>query len=99
MGLVPCRPSTRRPNSETPVQALQSTSLEPPSRIAVSDRIEARVEAVCQKGCRQVRRDIETLHQGGEIAESRGIPRGERALLLAELEDIMAVYGDTCPLD
>lgn len=65
---------------------------------AAGDRVEARVEAVCQKGCRQVRRDIDALVRGDEIAETRGLSAEERLLLLAELEQIMAVYGDTCPV-
>ena len=79
--------------------ALRSFPAETYAYGAASDRVEARVEAVCQKGCRQVRRDIETLIGGGEIAETRGLSPGERRLLLAELEQIMAVYGETCSVD
>jgi hypothetical protein len=81
------------------VHALRSIPVRTLSSAAASDRVEARVEAVCQKGCRQVRRDIETLQRGEEIAEARGLSPDERVLLLAELEQIMAVYGDTCSID
>ncbi len=79
--------------------ALRSIPAETYTHDAASDRVEARVEAVCQKGCRQVRRDIETLLRGGEIAETLGLSPSERKLMLAELEQIMAVYGDTCSVD
>ena len=79
--------------------ALKSIPTATFSHDAASDRVEARVEAVCQKGCRQVRRDIATLLGGGEIAEAWGLSPTERARLLAELEQIMAVYGDTCSVD
>jgi hypothetical protein len=59
-------------------------------------RVLARVEAVCEKGCRSVREDIATLRRGESIPESAGLTRGERGQLLNELEQIMAVYGDTC---
>lgn len=67
----------------------------------ITDRelVEARIEAVCLKGCRQVRRDIWALEAGAEIPEVQGLAPDERRLLLAELKQIMAVYGDTCRID
>ncbi len=62
-------------------------------------RVEARVEALCQKGCRQVRRAIAALEAGAELPETEGLDPGARALVLADLKQIMAVYGDACRLD
>lgn len=63
------------------------------------ERVEARVERVCLKGCRQVRRDIALLDSGAEIPEAQGLTPDERRLLLVELKQIMAVYGDSCRID
>lgn len=60
--------------------------------------VEARLEAICQKGCRTVQLDIARIEQGDELPETRGLTAAERLLLLAELKQIMAVYGDSCPL-
>lgn len=60
--------------------------------------LEARLELLCAKGCRQVRRDIAALESGTELPETQGLTADERAWLLAELKQIMAVYGDTCRL-
>lgn len=62
-------------------------------------RVEACAEALCQKGCRQVRRDILVLESGGELPETRGLTRHQRAILLAELRQIMAVYDGRCRID
>lgn len=66
----------------------------PPSTLV--SRVEARVEAICQKGCRRVREDISALRRGETIPECLGLSPDECTSLLAELEQIMAVYGDTC---
>jgi hypothetical protein len=63
------------------------------------ERVDARVEAICLKGCRQVRRDIALLESGSPIPEVQGLALNERRLLLAELKQIMAVYGDSCRID
>lgn len=60
--------------------------------------LEARLETLCAKGCRQVRRDILALEAGAELPETQGLTSDERAWLLAELKQIMAVYGDSCRL-
>ncbi|MCK7581753.1 MAG: hypothetical protein MZV65_43120 [Chromatiales bacterium] len=60
--------------------------------------LEARLEVLCAKGCRQVRCDIAALESGAELPETQGLTADERARLLAELKQIMAVYGDTCRL-
>ncbi|MCB2263250.1 MAG: hypothetical protein LGR52_09995 [Candidatus Thiosymbion ectosymbiont of Robbea hypermnestra] len=59
-------------------------------------RLEARLDALCEKGCRQVWRDIETLEQSGELPETRGLGQEERRWLLRELRQVMAVYADRC---
>jgi hypothetical protein len=92
----------RNPNApllETQVQAITLRSFEIYRGITDRERVEARVEAVCLKGCRQVRRDIVLLESGAEIPEAQGLAPDERRLLLAELKQIMAVYGDTCRID
>ncbi|WP_213378248.1 hypothetical protein [Allochromatium tepidum] len=60
--------------------------------------LEAPLEALCAKGCRQVRRDIAALESGAELPETQGLSADERARLLTELKQIMAVYGDSCRL-
>jgi hypothetical protein len=59
-------------------------------------RLEARLESLCEKGCRHVWRDIEALERGDELTETKGLSPAERRWLLAELKQIMAVYGDRC---
>jgi hypothetical protein len=59
--------------------------------------IEARLEALCQKGCRQVWGDIAALERGDPLPETRDLTPGEMRWLLAELKQVMAVYGDRCP--
>ena len=61
--------------------------------------LESRLEAICQRGCQQVRQAIATLEQGGELPETRDLDAAERAWLLAELSTVMAVYGDRCRID
>ncbi|EGV18917.1 hypothetical protein [Thiocapsa marina] len=61
-------------------------------------RVDARIEAVCSKGCRQVRQDIAALEAGAELPETRDLTEEERNILLRELKQIMAVYGDACRL-
>jgi len=55
--------------------------------------LEARLERICEKGCRQVWDDIAVLEGGGELAETADLNGRERAWLLAELKSVMAVYG------
>lgn len=68
-------------------------------RSADHSRVEARIEALCQQGCRQVRRTLAALEAGAELPETQDLDASERTLLLAELQQIMAVYGDTCRID
>jgi hypothetical protein len=61
-------------------------------------RLQACVESICSKGCHSVRRDMEQLQQGGELEETQGLSVCEKRLVLKELEAIMSVYGDSCPV-
>ena len=61
-------------------------------------RLEDRLEALCEKGCRQVWQAIEALERGDDLPETRGLSAEERRLLLIELEQVMAVYADRCTL-
>jgi hypothetical protein len=38
------------------------------------------------------------LQQGGELEETQGLSVCEKRLVLKELEAIMSVYGDSCPV-
>ena len=64
----------------------------------VGNRVDFHLERLCDDGCFAVRGYISTLEQGGappgcELLESR-----ERALLLDELQAIMAVYEGPCEI-
>lgn len=63
------------------------------------NRVEESVELLCQKGCRQLWADIDELDQGGILPETSDLSCEERALVLAELKSIMAVYEGSCCLD
>ncbi|WP_223296667.1 hypothetical protein [Thiorhodovibrio frisius] len=58
--------------------------------------LDAAIEAICQKGCRQVHRDIERLAGGETVPEAKRLDARQREQLLAELQAIMAVYGERC---
>ncbi|MGB5736775.1 MAG: hypothetical protein WBM40_20280 [Thiohalocapsa sp.] len=60
--------------------------------------LEARLEAICEKGCRYVWDDIATLERGEELPETRDLDKRERSWLLAELKTVMAVYGSRCSM-
>jgi hypothetical protein len=62
-------------------------------------RLEARLESLCEKGCRHVWKDIEALEQGEDLVETKDLSDRERRWLLAELKQIMAVYADRCSAD
>jgi hypothetical protein len=58
--------------------------------------LEARLEALCQKGCRQVWGYIAALERGALLPETHDLTPGEVRWLLAELKQVMAVYGARC---
>lgn len=59
-------------------------------------RLEARLEALCEKGCRRVWQVIDVLEQDGDPPETQVLSAEERRWLLRELKQIMAVYRDCC---
>ena len=61
--------------------------------------LEAKLEAICAKGCRLVWGDIALLERGGELPETADLGPEDRALLLRELKSVMAVYGERCVVD
>jgi hypothetical protein len=62
-------------------------------------RVEARLESLCEKGCRHVWDDIDALERGEELTETRDLSGEERRWLLIELKQIMAVYQGRCTVD
>ncbi len=63
-----------------------------------SKAIDACIEAICQKGCRQVWGEIEALENGREVPEADGLSREDKAFVLSELKTIMAVYNGRCSI-
>jgi hypothetical protein len=62
------------------------------------NQIDQYVEMLCQKGCRSVREDIKLLERGVILPELKVLDSLSREKVLNELRDIMAVYGDSCPI-
>ncbi|MCW8882846.1 MAG: hypothetical protein OQL10_09375 [Sedimenticola sp.] len=58
--------------------------------------IDASVEAICIKGCREVRRDIQLMEDGKTPPELTHHTKQAQQLILEELKVIMSVYGDNC---
>jgi hypothetical protein len=75
-------------------QSAQETSEQ-----ALSPQVETCIEVLCQKGCLSVRSDIRALEKGEVLPETVGLTRRETRLVLEELREIMAVYGDTCRIE
>ena len=61
--------------------------------------VEARLESLCEKGCRHVWSDIAALERGESLPETRDLSPEEVRRLLAELKQVMAVYGARCSAD
>jgi hypothetical protein len=61
--------------------------------------VEARLESLCEKGCRRVWGDIAALERGESLPETRDLTPPEVRWLLAELKQVMAVYGARCSAD
>jgi hypothetical protein len=57
------------------------------------------VEELCLKGCQSVRQDIKLLKRGVVLPELEDFDEIGRQAILKELESIMAVYGDACPME
>jgi hypothetical protein len=58
--------------------------------------LEARLETLCQKGCRLVWSDIAALERGDALPETQGLTPLEVRWILAELKQVMSVYGARC---
>ena len=58
--------------------------------------IDACIEAICKKGCQEVRREIRLLEQGQPLPELLHLSQTARQSVLSELKSIMSVYGDSC---
>jgi hypothetical protein len=55
-------------------------------------RIEHCIETLCDQGCGRVSEYIEALRAGRVFTEVAGLSKAERAVVLAELEAVMAPY-------
>ena len=62
-------------------------------------RVEHSVEQLCQKGCRAVWKDIDTLERGESLPETLGLSAAEVRVVVDELKAIMAVYEGTCSVN
>ncbi len=61
--------------------------------------IELAIEAICNKGCKQVHIDILAIKNQQHIPKELDLFHfDEQQIVLMELEKIMAVYGDRCQL-
>ena len=79
------------------VPHLQVTpQVQPLARARPDPLLEARLEAMCQKGCRLVWGDIAALERGDPLPETRDLTAVEVRWLLAELKQVMSVYGARC---
>ena len=58
--------------------------------------VEKSVERLCDKGCRAVWSDIDTLEAGKPLPEVEGLSPIEVDAVLTELKAVMAVYQGTC---
>jgi hypothetical protein len=57
------------------------------------------VEDLCQRGCREVTDIIRRLRAGEPVAGTEHLKQSELDAVLRELESIMAVYDDSCPVN
>lgn len=66
---------------------------------ADSEQLSECLEALCQCGCDAVLATIATMEAGQTVPQTEQLTEEERAMLLAELKSIMAVYdGNSCSL-
>lgn len=61
-----------------------------------SHKIQERVEALCQNGCKAVNATIIALESGQPVAQVEDMSPQERSAVLRELKAIMAVYDGDC---
>ncbi len=58
------------------------------------DRINHCIESLCELGCEQARKTINTLEAGNTVAQTANLNSHQRQLVLHELKAIMAVYDE-----
>ena len=59
-----------------------------------SQKINLRIEAVCEAGCEAVRASIQTLESGNKVALTDDLSPEECQQVLSELKSIMSVYDE-----
>ena len=57
-----------------------------------SQKVNQRIEAVCESGCGAVRASIQTLESGHQVALMNDLNREECQQVLFELQALMSVY-------
>jgi hypothetical protein len=62
----------------------------------MQNRVDNCVEALCQKGCRNVWGDIDALESGQKLPEAEGLNDVEIQAVIHELKAVMSVYKGTC---
>ena len=66
---------------------------------AVQDKLTAIdqvVEAICNKGCKKVWFDIESLQRGEVLVETTGLSSYESRQVLRQLQEVMSTYSYRC---
>lgn len=58
--------------------------------------VDACIEAICEKGCQEVRREIALLERGETLPELSHLSLKAQQSVLDELKTIMSVYGASC---
>jgi len=59
-----------------------------------SQKINQRIEAVCEAGCEAVRASIQTLESGNQVALTNDLSPEECQQVLLELKTLMSVYDN-----
>lgn len=63
----------------------------------MQNQLDECIEKVCQEGCEEVRKNIETLEKGGLPESLNTLNEKERRIVLEELKIIMSVYDKKGP--
>lgn len=59
-----------------------------------SQKINQRIEAVCEAGCEAVRASINTIESGHQVALTDDLSPEECQQILSELKSLMSVYDN-----
>ena len=70
-----------------------------PGSLTGTPCIDRAIDSICEEGCRAVSRYIVRLKNGEDDPHWQDLDEKERAVLLRELESVMAVYGGKCRVD